>query len=637
MHTHVTYYALLLFIGSTISLTLAVMAWQHRQEAGATAFTVAMLGVAIWSFAYGFEIMGENLADKLLWHKIIYSMAPLIPSFWLLFLLQQKPRSPRLMQIVRTLLLTGTGLYIFLTWSNDTLHWLWHDITVRHAPGFPHLVLDRAIGFYIQVGASYTITLIATGMLMHMLLTGVPLPRWQVAVVSLGVVSPIIANFIHHAGLNPLYPLNLTPFALLTMGTAAGWYIFRFRVWDLLPAAHNAIVESMNDGVVVLNLHNKIVEINPAARCLLDLPRRELVGQPVTTVLSHVSQPSNVKALLHKVEEAPGVGVEIMFTDPHRRTVEMHLSHLYNRDKRITGRLLTLRDITERKYAEQALVAERALLAQHVAERTADLRAANASLIRVALLKDEFLANISHELRTPLNAILGLSESLQEEVYGSLNASQTQALHKVEVSGRHLLALINDILEITNIGAGRVTLELRPVAIDAICQASLELIAQAALKRRIAVIVNLDPTITSPPTAFILADEHRLRQMLVNLLGNAVKFTAPGGKVGLEVSSDRRAQLLYFTVWDSGIGIAPEDIKRLFQPFVQLDGSLARAYEGTGLGLALAYQIAELHGGQITVESEVGVGSRFLVTLPWQSADGQAETVDHQRQVQVAR
>lgn len=121
--------------------------------------------------------------------------------------------------------------------------------------------------------------------------------------------------------------------------------------------------------------------------------------------------------------------------------------------------------------------------------------------------------------------------------------------------------------------------------------------------------------------------------MLVNLLGNAVKFTSPGGKVGLEVTSDRRMQLLYFTVWDSGIGIAPADIKRLFQPFVQLDSRLARAYDGTGLGLALAYQIAELHGGHISVESEVGVGSRFLVTLPWQTTDGRSEVADYQRQM----
>jgi len=633
MDTPVAYYALLLFAGATISLTLAVMAWQRRREAGATAFTIAMLGVATWSFAYGLEIMGETLADKLIWHKIIYSMAPLIPSFWLLFLLQQKPHSLRMMRVVRILLLTGTIVYTLLTWNNDQLHWLWREIGVRNTPGFPHLVLDRAIGFYIQLAASYTVTLIATGMLMRMLLTGVPLPRWQVIIVSLGVVSPIIANFIHHVGLNPLYPLNLTPFALVSMGAAAGWYIFRFRVWDLLPAAHNAIVESMNDGVIVLNLRNQIVEINPAALRLLDLPHRELEGRSVAAVLSHVAQPDNVYALLNADEVAPGVGVEIVLAEPHQRTVEVYLSHLYNRNKQITGRLLTLRDITARKCAEQALVDERALLAQHVAERTADLREANARLMHVALLKDEFLANISHELRTPLNAILGLSESLQEEVYGALNENQSKALHKVETSGRHLLALINDILEITNIGAGRVTLELSPVAIDAVCQASLESVAQAALKRRIAVIVNLDPSITAPHSSFILADEHRLRQMLVNLLGNAVKFTSPGGKVGLEVTGDRRMQLLYFTVWDSGIGIAPADIKRLFQPFVQLDSRLARAYDGTGLGLALAYQIAELHGGHISVESEVGVGSRFLVTLPWQTTDGRSEITDYQRQM----
>ncbi|MBK9711882.1 MAG: PAS domain S-box protein [Kouleothrix sp.] len=284
----------------------------------------------------------------------------------------------------------------------------------------------------------------------------------------------------------------------------------------------------------------------------------------------------------------------------------------------IAGMVMT-QDITERKRIERALVEERALLAQRVAERTADLSSANAELARTARLKDEFLASMSHELRTPLNAVLGLSEALGEEAYGTLNGEQGRALRMIEESGRHLLELINDILDLAKIGAGKLELEVEPVEAAAICHASLRLIKQAAHKKRLTVESSIEPA-----TAGLLADARRLKQVLVNLLSNAVKFTPEGGTIGLEVRGDEEQHRLSFTVWDTGIGIAAEHFERLFQPFVQLDSRLARQYEGTGLGLALVYRMVEMHGGSISVSSEVGAGSRFTVSLPWQDTHAPA-------------
>jgi signal transduction histidine kinase/DNA-binding response OmpR family regulator len=272
-------------------------------------------------------------------------------------------------------------------------------------------------------------------------------------------------------------------------------------------------------------------------------------------------------------------------------------------------------DITERKQAEAALLEERALLARRVMERTADLSAANAELARAARLKDEFLASMSHELRTPLNAVLGLSEALREEAYGALNDQQDRALGTIAESGQHLLELINDILDLAKIGAGKLELEIEPVAVSTICQASLRLVKEAATKKQIAVESAIDPAIT-----ILHADGRRLKQILVNLLSNAVKFTPARGTVGLEVRGGAAGHTVDFTVWDTGIGIAPEQLDRLFQPFVQLDSRLARQYQGTGLGLALVYRMAEMHGGGVAVSSEVGVGSRFTVSLPWEAA-----------------
>lgn len=279
------------------------------------------------------------------------------------------------------------------------------------------------------------------------------------------------------------------------------------------------------------------------------------------------------------------------------------------------------------EHSHAALAAERALLASRVAERTADLSAANAELARAARLKDEFLASMSHELRTPLNAILGFAQALQEQVFGPLNERQIRSVDSIERSGLHLLALINDILDISKIEAGKVELEIGPVPVKAVCKASLQFIERDAPKKRIAVLSRLDAgPIASPadapypgqPEAFtVQADERRLTQILINLLSNAVKFTPEGGSVGLDVLGDAKNDALRLTVWDTGIGIDEKNMPRLFESFVQLDSSLSKKYRGTGLGLSLVHRLVKLHAGSVSVESAIGQGSRFTVSLPW--------------------
>jgi CheY-like chemotaxis protein/nitrogen-specific signal transduction histidine kinase len=253
------------------------------------------------------------------------------------------------------------------------------------------------------------------------------------------------------------------------------------------------------------------------------------------------------------------------------------------------------------------------LLAQRVEERTAELKKANAKLSRANRLKDEFLASMSHELRTPLSAILGMSEVLQKGIHGPLNDRQVKDLQRIEESGCHLLELINDILDVAKIGADKLQLKTSRVSVESVCQASLRFVIQDASKKNLRVSSNINGSLT-----VLLADERRLKQILVNLLSNAVKFTPEGGSIGLEVADDEEQQMVHFTVWDTGIGIPQEDMELLFQPFVQLDGGLSRQYSGTGLGLALVYKMTELHGGSISVESEVGHGSRFTISLPRQ-------------------
>lgn len=269
-------------------------------------------------------------------------------------------------------------------------------------------------------------------------------------------------------------------------------------------------------------------------------------------------------------------------------------------------------DVTARRQAEDALKHERELLAERVKQRTAELEAANAQLARASRLKDEFLANMSHELRTPLNAVLGSAEILSDETFGDINEQQITYIDLIKESGRHLLELINDILDLSQIEANKLELNRIDVEVQPICEMSFQFIRQELHKKQQQLTTQFDPHVTTIP-----ADERRLKQILINLLINAVKFTPTGGQIGLDVVGHQAEQRIEITVWDTGIGIADHDLPYLFNPFEQLDGKLSRHQEGAGLGLALVLRLVQLHDGQITVESQVNEGSRFIVSLPW--------------------
>ena len=255
-------------------------------------------------------------------------------------------------------------------------------------------------------------------------------------------------------------------------------------------------------------------------------------------------------------------------------------------------------------------------LERKVRERTQELeilnqklKESNAELLRANNLKSEFLANMSHELRTPLNAVIGFSELLLDPGYGPLTGDQKEYVADILSSGRHLLELINDILDLSKIEAGKMQLALDEFDLSEAVEEAMMTLRVEASRKEIALEARLDPALSS-----LVADRGKFKQILTNLLSNAVKFTPAGGRVGLAAS--REGDFLRVSVDDSGIGIRPEDQQRIFAAFIQVDGSYARKYQGTGLGLTLVKRFVELHGGEISVSSEVGKGRLFTFRLP---------------------
>jgi PAS domain S-box-containing protein len=302
---------------------------------------------------------------------------------------------------------------------------------------------------------------------------------------------------------------------------------------------------------------------------------------------------------LHYAKQAIATGsvqiYEQIFTvENEQRYEEVRIAPLNDREV-----LIIIRDITDAKQAEFE-------------------RLQNEELLRATRLKDEFLANMSHELRTPLNAILGTTEVLMEQIFGHINERQIKALQTIQNSGSHLLELINDILDVAKIESGQIELDCHPTAIVPLCQSSLAFVSQQAITKHIQIKTKWQNNLPD-----VLVDERRMRQVLINLLNNAVKFTADGGQITLEVNLTSQEDpllgmrnYLQIAIADTGIGISPENIPKLFQPFIQIDSALNRKYQGTGLGLALVKRIVEVHGGTVGLISEVGVGSCFTIVIP---------------------
>ncbi|WP_103670231.1 ATP-binding protein [Pseudanabaena sp. BC1403] len=367
--------------------------------------------------------------------------------------------------------------------------------------------------------------------------------------------------------------------------------------------------EASFDGVLVIDEHRKVVTYNQKLLSLWKTsPELMAKGDDRELINSILNQLTHPTEFLEKVDYLYDHPKEISRDEISLldgRFFERYSAPIYWSNDSY-GRVWFFRDISDRKQSEAQLLTINEQLA-----------VSNQELIRASRLKDEFLSTMSHELRTPLNAILGMTEGLKEEVFGALNPKQIQALTAIDRNGNHLLNLIEDMLDFANIVAGKLKLNRSSTNIQHLCNDSQQLVQASASLRQIQLTSNIQSYLPNQDL-----DSHRIQQVLVNLLSNAIKFTPEGGAVSMEVSiynapdQDDHNSWLRFAVTDTGIGIAPENMSALFQPFTQLDGALNRQYEGTGLGLAIVKQLVEMHGGRVAVRSTIGVGSCFMFDLP---------------------
>ena len=378
-------------------------------------------------------------------------------------------------------------------------------------------------------------------------------------------------------------------------------------------------VEQSPVSIVITNAEGNIEYVNPKFTDVTGYSHEEVIGENPRFLKSGEKSSEMYKELW----EAITSGSE-WYGEFHnkKKNGELYwefasISPIKNTDGKITHFLAVKEDITDRKRIEDELAKERLKLEETVDTRTQELRKSLSNLEKVNLYlrqakqtESNFLSSMSHELRTPLNSILGFSDLLREQFFGKLNSKQLNYVDQIDNSGKHLLSLINDLLDITKIDADAMDIELDDVSPQEFIDATLALMGNQFKKKNISVKVSIGPLLKS-----ITADVRKCKQIMLNLLSNAAKFTPKNGRVVINILKYKESQVR-IEVIDTGIGIEPEEIKNIFSEFHQADRVRDEQLGGTGIGLALTRRLVKLHGGEIGVESEPGKGSTFCFTLP---------------------
>ncbi|RMG73545.1 MAG: PAS domain-containing protein [Chloroflexi bacterium] len=584
-------------IAFLISLSVLVYAWRRRNSHGARPFLPLMLGITIWLLSNGIEAGFTNETTRLFWNNMQYLGIVMVPTAWFLFTAIYTGHSKRITKKFLSLLFIEPITIIILVWTSQ-----WHQIFRQYmilntTGGTPIWEWAPGPAFWVHTIYSYTLLITGVILLIQAYMRSSRLYKRQISVLLVGALVPWIANivFIARGGSSTIDP---TPLSFLATGLMIAWGIFGFGLVEIAPIARERVFEKINDIILILDDQNRIIDVNPAFRQRIKSNVR-ITGQPVENVLEQwpdlVSKFTNV----NHIETA----ISLMTEDGTEKHYQLSISPLYDAKERYSGRLVMLHDITPLKETESRLRQSR-----EAAE------AANQA-------KSAFLATMSHELRTPLAAIIGYSELITEKskVWGYENI--VPYLSQIETAARHLNTIIGEILDISKIEAGRMELIKSDFSLQDVLDDVINTIYPLIEKNGNQLLQNIQIQ-----SGTMYADKTKVQQILINLLGNAAKFTK-NGQISLDVhyqpANNGSSDSYHFKISDTGEGIPNEKMDVIFKPFVQVDSSYTRKHGGTGLGLAISYQFCQMIGGEMHVESTLGQGTTFYLTLPAKVANEQ--------------
>lgn len=567
MNTVLTIQYLFLLLCAAIATQLVLYAWQRRPAAGTIWFVVTMLGIAVWALAYALEMSSVTLASKLTWYYMKFAGLALVPMAWLLFVFEFSGRwqwwkRPYLLTIAAPTLIT----YI-LALSNDTHQLLWRTFDLLPTT---QGTLDIVYGpWFIGYAVLAYIYLLIGGVLMlkHWQEQNTPLYRWQIVGLSLGVLLPGTANILF---LVRLIPFDPTPLSFTLAGMLLLPLAFRLRLFDITPIAYRLLVDSMEEGVLVLNRHNQIVGLNPAAANMVKCLPEQAVGQPLSKVWPDLAK---------SFDNAGGNNVEMGPIGPQNVFYEVSVSPLHDGRRDLRGHVLMMHDISARKERE--------------------------------LLQQDMTRSMVHDLRAPISNSLFALEMLKTAVADLVSPDDQLLLDMTYANTEKTLQLVNQILDIHRLESGKMPLSFSRVPLNNVVQevinTQLGRIAQKSLQIATHIPADLPPA---------WADADLLRRVLQNLVDNAIKYSPQGGTIHVtarQAPADGSEDLnrLLVSIADEGPGIPPPLQTRIFDKYVTGED----AGSGSGLGLPFCQTAVAAHGEHIWIESQPGKGAVFTFSL----------------------
>ncbi|MEW6130877.1 MAG: histidine kinase N-terminal 7TM domain-containing protein [Acidobacteriota bacterium] len=566
MNWQYNHFSLLYFLSAAVAVWLFLYGWKRRRTRGAVPFIAFAIGVFIWSFANGIEVISLTLAEKIFWANVQYFGATTIPVAWIVFALQYTGRASYINTKHLLLLCLLPAITIVLAWTNPHHELIRKNISLTTEGLFPRVLKDYGVWFKIYVIYSYTLLGAGVFLIFNLFVKANQVYRKQALVLLLGALTPWCANIVYILQIAPLHHLDLTPPAFTVAGIAMALGIFRFHLLDIIPIAYETVIEELQDGIIVLDTGGRIIDLNPAAQKILDQPASEVIGLPFTDFIAYdLDSDSSHNEICRK---------ETFYDVKH--------SLIHDKRGKLSGKLVVLRDITEPKRLEAQL----------------------AQVEKLAAV-GRFLSGTAHELNNPLSSILGFAQLLLAK--NDLDKQTRKRIEIINQEATRSRTIVQNLFAF--VGESRMIFS--NVNINELLNVALELRKDALQPQGIE--VRFEPG-TLPE---IKADAQQLERAFLNVLINAEQaLQTVSGKKLLTITTELKLNggqpRIEVSIEDTGAGIPGENLNKVFEPFF----TTRPVGKGMGLGLSISYGIIAKHGGNISVESKENLGSKFIFSLP---------------------
>lgn len=577
-----TIFSLLFLASSLVSFFVSFAAWQRKRERGAVELALLMLSAGLWAFLVIFETASITLEGKIFWSKAAYVGALSTPVLFLMFVLKVTGRDKYLNTKTILALFVSPVVVFILTLTNEYHHLIWTGFApisqVTNLTTYYHGVVFW-VGYF---GYAYLLLIISSVYLFKFLISRASPFKSQAKAIFVALLCPWLASVLYVSGSNPIPGFDLVPLSMIISGTLLAFAVYRSRLLDITPVARETLLETMEEGILVLDRYNRVQDINKSAILYLSIDRKNIIGQDLKSIESE--EKSIIEAVLNDLSNQM-----IQVRDPEG---VKHLNITKQEIKNYPGsKLVIIRDKTAEINREHELLVEKG-------------RAQESDR-----LKSSFVANLSHEIRTPINVITGFLDVLnQKDIDEKDQAIYIDLLKK---STDRILNTLNDIIEISKIEAGQAKLTETQINLNEILDYLYNIYVKDANAKGLDFNIHKD---IDDKSALIIIDRPKLVTIFSNLIKNSLKFTDKGHiEFGYRLNDDT----LMFYVKDTGIGIPPGRKEMIFNRFVQAEQTMNRPYEGAGLGLSIVKAYVEMLGGEVALDSAVGEGSRFSFSISY--------------------